>query len=136
VALITPLRDGMNLVAKEYVASRTRNDGVLIISELAGAAEELVEALVVNPYDLEGLADTLHRAMELTLKDRTERMLALRRRVRSRDINWWVREFLGATGYPLAPGAVHRVTARQSHASFEPAAWIQPVGRFGAREAN
>ncbi len=136
VALITPLRDGMNLVAKEYVASRTRNDGVLIISELAGAAEELVEALVVNPYDLEGLADTLHRAMDLTLKDKTERMQALRRRVLSRDINWWVREFLGAAGYPLHPGAVRRVTARLVGAPSEPAAWIQTVGRFGFREAN
>ena len=136
VALITPLRDGMNLVAKEYVASHTRNDGVLIVSELAGAAEEMEEALIVNPYDLEKVADTLRRAMDMTLKEKTERMQALRSRVLSRDINWWVREFLRAAGFSLARSDVHRGAARPAGVPFEPAAWIQPVGRLGVREAN
>jgi len=136
VALITPLRDGMNLVAKEYVASHTRDDGVLIISELAGAAEELEEALIVNPYDLEGVADTLRRAMDMTLKEKTQRMRALRRRVSSRDLNWWAREFLGSAGFAVPPPAAGRGTARQTGARSEPAAWLQPVGRFSAREMN
>jgi trehalose 6-phosphate synthase/phosphatase len=136
VALITPLRDGMNLVAKEYVASHTRDDGVLIISELAGAAEELEEALIVNPYDLEAVSDALRRAMDMTLKEKTERMRALRRRVQSRSIHWWVREFLREAGCSLAPPSLRRGAPRPAGFPSEPAAWIQPVGRYGTREAN
>jgi len=136
VALITPLRDGMNLVAKEYVASRTRNDGALIISELAGAAEEMEEAMVVNPYDLEEVSDSIRRAIDMPLKEKSERMRALRRGVLDHDIHWWLHEFLGAAGRSLAPLAYRRTPARSSATAGETATWIQSVGAAGAREAE
>ena len=136
IALVTPLRDGMNLVAKEYVASRTRDDGALIISRLAGAAEDMEEALAVNPYDLEDVSDALHRAAEMTLKEKTERMRALRRRVLTRDIHWWLREFLGAAGHSIPRGALRRIRTRSSASALEPASWIQSVGATVAREPD
>src|ERR1035437_10345832 len=70
IALVTPLRDGMNLVAKEFVASRTDGDGVLVLSEFAGAAAELTDALIVNPYDLDSVAVTVHAALEMSEQER------------------------------------------------------------------
>lgn len=96
VALVTPLRDGMNLVAKEYVAAQLENDGVLILSEMAGAAEELQEALLVNPFDIEAVADALHRALGMSDDERGARMSALRDRVRGHDVHAWVRGFVEA----------------------------------------
>jgi trehalose 6-phosphate synthase/phosphatase len=96
VALVTPLRDGMNLVAKEYVAAQVENDGVLILSEMAGAAEELSEALLVNPLDIEAVADALDRALDMTSDERRARMSALRDRIRSNDVHDWTRRFLEA----------------------------------------
>jgi len=123
-------------VAKEYVASRTRDDGALIISRLAGAAEDMEEALAVNPYDLEDVSDALHRAAEMTLKEKTERMRALRRRVLTRDIHWWLREFLGAAGHSIPRGALRRIRTRSSASALEPASWIQSVGATVAREPD
>ena len=97
IALVTPLRDGMNLVAKEYVAAHREGDGVLVLSELAGAAVELQEALVVNPFDLDAVAGALHRALTMPEDERRARMSALRDRVRAHDVHAWVRDFLGAT---------------------------------------
>ena len=94
--LVTPLRDGMNLVAKEYIASRGDEDGVLLLSEFAGAAEELGEALIVNPYDENGMADSMAHAMAMGQVERTARMRALRRRVLARKANDWAHEFLAA----------------------------------------
>lgn len=94
VALVTPLRDGMNLVAKEYVAAQLENDGVLILSHLAGAAEELQEALVVNPLDTDAVAEALHRALSMPEDERRSRMSALRDRVRAYDVHAWVNRFL------------------------------------------
>jgi trehalose 6-phosphate synthase/phosphatase len=98
VALVTPLRDGMNLVAKEYVTAQLENDGVLILSEMAGAAEEMQEALVVNPFDVEAVAETLHRAIAMPEDERRARMSALRDRVRANDVHAWVSRFLDAAG--------------------------------------
>ena len=99
VALVTPLRDGMNLVAKEYITAQLENDGVLILSEMAGAAEELQEALVVNPFDVEAVAEALHRAISMPQDERRARMSALRDRVRAHDVHAWVGRFLdGAAG--------------------------------------
>ncbi len=95
VALITPLRDGMNLVAKEYVMAQLEADGVLVLSEMAGAADELQEALVVNPFDIDAVADALHRALAMPEDERRARMSALRDRVRARDVHAWVAGFLG-----------------------------------------
>ena len=92
--LVTPIRDGMNLVAKEFVAARTDGDGVLILSEFAGAATELAEALQVNPFDIEGTADAIARGLEMPEDERRARMAALRRRVTTHDIHHWVRRFL------------------------------------------
>jgi len=94
VMVVTPLRDGMNLVAKEYVASRTDGDGVLVLSELAGAASELGEALIVNPYDVESLALSLERALSMPETERRERMSALRDKVRARPVELWAQGFV------------------------------------------
>ncbi|HEX9049040.1 MAG TPA: bifunctional alpha,alpha-trehalose-phosphate synthase (UDP-forming)/trehalose-phosphatase [Anaeromyxobacter sp.] len=96
VLAVTPLRDGMNLVAKEFVASRPDGDGVLVLSELAGAAAELSEAVLVNPYDVEAMADALHRALEMPPDERRTRMALLRERVASHDVHWWARTFVAA----------------------------------------
>src|SRR5207253_11293841 len=94
VVLVTPIRDGMNLVAKEFVASRPDEDGVLVLSEFAGAASELPEALLVNPYDVEQSAAAIERALPMAPEERRERMAQLRRRVMSYDVHWWARTFV------------------------------------------
>jgi trehalose 6-phosphate synthase/phosphatase len=96
VMLVTPLRDGMNLVAKEFVASRVDGDGVLVLSEFAGAASELAGALSVNPYDTEATAKAYLHALSMPRAERRERMRTLRRRVFDYDVHRWVREFLAA----------------------------------------
>ena len=97
IALITSLKDGMNLVAKEYCAANVANDGVLILSEFAGAAAQLRRnALVVNPYDIDGVADAIHRAYQMSSIERAIRMRRLRRSVRIHDIFWWMDSFLTA----------------------------------------
>jgi trehalose 6-phosphate synthase/phosphatase len=103
VALVTPLRDGMNLVAKEYVACQTREPGVLILSRLAGAAETMPEALLVNPYNTDAVAAAIHTALQMSLPERTERMSALRRREGVRDVHAWVDGFLARARAPIAP---------------------------------
>lgn len=97
VGLVTPLRDGMNLVAKEYVCVQPDDDpGVLVLSEFAGAAEEMTAALLVNPHDVEGTADSLQRALEMPLDERLERHAALKRVVEEGDVVTWSRAFLAA----------------------------------------
>jgi trehalose 6-phosphate synthase/phosphatase len=96
IALLTPLRDGMNLVAKEYIASRNGDQGVLILSEFAGAAEELTEALLVNPYDIDGMAAALKQALTMSAAERARRMSALRARVHGNNLDHWSRTFLSA----------------------------------------
>jgi len=95
VALVTPLKDGMNLVCKEYCACQVEDPGVLILSEFAGAASQLGGgALLVNPYDIEGVADALYRALTMPLSQRRRRMRLLRRNITQEDIFWWVDNFL------------------------------------------
>ena len=94
VMLVTPLRDGMNLVAKEFVASRTDGDGVLVLSEFAGAAWELPEALQVNPYDLDGSAEQFYRALTMSREERRARLAPLRTRVHTFDVHRWVDSFV------------------------------------------
>ncbi len=95
IALLTPLRDGMNLVAKEFIAAHPNDDAVLILSEFAGAAEELTEALLVNPYDSEAIALRLRQAIEMSAETRAQRMSVLREKVRSNSLERWSSEFLG-----------------------------------------
>ncbi|MFP3913941.1 MAG: trehalose-6-phosphate synthase [Actinomycetota bacterium] len=94
IMLVTPLRDGMNLVAKEYVATRLDNSGALVLSEFAGAAEQLEEALLVNPYDLDALAATIHRAVVMDEDEKRRRMRRLRRKVSRWDVHRWARHCL------------------------------------------
>jgi trehalose 6-phosphate synthase/phosphatase len=94
VMLVTPLRDGMNLVAKEYVAARTDLDGVLVLSEFAGCANELPEALTVNPYSIDEMADAFARALTMGVTERRQRMEGLRRTVLARDVRWWASTFM------------------------------------------
>lgn len=95
VGLVTPLYDGMNLVAKEYVAAQDPEDpGVLVLSEFAGAAEQMDAALIVNPHDIAGMADAVRRALDMSLDERRERWETLSRTVRDCDIGWWRRRFL------------------------------------------
>jgi trehalose 6-phosphate synthase len=96
IALLTPLRDGMNLVAKEFVASHPADDAVLILSEFAGAAEELTDALLVNPYDPDSIADSIREALEMRPEARAQRMRALREKVRRNNLERWSANFLSA----------------------------------------
>lgn len=97
IALVTPLKDGMNLVAKEYCACSIEEDCVLILSEFAGAAAQLGRgALLVNPYDIEGVADAILHAYEMNAAERRARMRRLRRSIRKYDVFWWVDSFLNA----------------------------------------
>ena len=94
VMMVTPFRDGMNLVAKEYVATRLDNSGVLVLSEFAGAALELRQALLVNPHDIDGMADAMELALSIDPADARRRMAALRRAVRKNDVYKWSESFL------------------------------------------
>jgi trehalose-6-phosphate synthase len=89
VMVVTPLRDGMNLVCKEYVASRVDGGGVLVLSEFAGAAQELSDAIIVNPHDLDGTAAALERAMTLPPKEARRRMSRMKSMVERQDVFGW-----------------------------------------------
>jgi len=94
-ALVTPLIDGLNLVSKEYVATKVDGDGVLILSEFAGASIQLRDgALLVNPFDEDEIAEAIYMALKMKRKERRERMMQMREIVLSEDINWWIREFM------------------------------------------
>jgi len=92
--IVSSLHDGMNLVAKEFVAARDDEDGVLVLSEMAGAAQELQEALIINPYDVDGFAETLMRAIDMPVAERRARMHALRRVVAGRNVFGWASDIL------------------------------------------
>lgn len=108
--IVSSLHDGMNLVAKEFVAAREDLGGVLVLSELAGAAQELTEAVIINPYDVEGFADGLQCALDMPDDERQRRMRALRRVVAGRDVFHWATEILeeldnlDPRSLPPAPG--------------------------------
>jgi trehalose 6-phosphate synthase len=96
VMLVTPLRDGMNLVAKEYVACRSDLGGALVLSEFTGAAAELRQAYLVNPHDLNGVKDAIVKALTQDPEEGRRRMRALRRQVLAHDVDRWARSFLDA----------------------------------------
>ncbi|MGA3252641.1 MAG: trehalose-6-phosphate synthase [Mycobacterium sp.] len=96
VMLVTPLRDGMNLVAKEYVACRSDLGGALVLSEFTGAAAELRQAYLVNPHDLEGVKDAIEAALNQSVEEGRRRMRSLRRQVLAHDVDRWARSFLDA----------------------------------------
>jgi trehalose 6-phosphate synthase len=92
--IVSSLHDGMNLVAKEFVAARDDNDGVLVLSELTGAAQELKQALLINPYDIDGFARAIERAIEMPAPERHARMRVLRRAVAGHDVFLWASDIL------------------------------------------
>ncbi|MGN6640911.1 MAG: bifunctional alpha,alpha-trehalose-phosphate synthase (UDP-forming)/trehalose-phosphatase [Mucilaginibacter sp.] len=94
VCLVTPMRDGMNLVSKEYIASRINNDGVLILSEMAGASKELIDALIVNPNNTEEVAKTIIKAAYMPLEEQQRRMISMRQMVSKFNIKHWVKIFM------------------------------------------
>ncbi len=111
VLLVTPLRDGMNLVVKEYIASRTDFQGMVVISETAGAASELSEAIIVNANDRNAIADGIKTALEMPLEEKIERNKILHNRLKRYDINMWAGEFL----YALARTKVEAVNTIQKN---------------------
>ena len=113
IALVTPLKDGMNLVAKEYCACCVENnDGVLILSQFAGAAEQLKPAVLVNPYDVEQVADAIFKVFRMSDAERRARMKRMRRIVHHEDVFWWVDSFLKA-GSQLAARSAQTASRRR-----------------------
>jgi trehalose 6-phosphate synthase len=94
ICIVSPLHDGLNLVAKEFIASNVDCNGALILSKFAGATEELKDAILVNPYDVEEFADSIKDALEMPKEERTERMRKLRNTVRKNNIYKWVADFI------------------------------------------
>ena len=104
IGLVTPLRDGMNLVAKEYVAAQSDEDpGVLVLSRFAGAADELDGAVIVNPYDIEAVAEAMHLGLTMPLDERQDRWRRLFAQVQQRDIVQWRQRFVDALERVPAP---------------------------------
>src|SRR5208282_3999500 len=95
ICLVTSLHDGMNLVAKEFVAARDDEDGVLVLSKFTGAAGELRDALLVNPYDVAGVAEAIFNGLEMSAAERRERMQRMRRQVMEYNIYLWAGKVLG-----------------------------------------
>ncbi len=95
VCLVTSLHDGMNLVAKEFVAARDDEDGVLVLSRFTGAAVELRDALLINPYDIVGVAEAIHAGLEMSREERRDRMERMRRQVMEYNIYMWAAKVLG-----------------------------------------
>ena len=124
VCLVTPLRDGMNLVAKEYVACQETNPGVLVLSEFAGAAEELYLSLRVNPYDVHEVAKAIATGLAMPLKEREVRMKRMRERVMRYDARQWADRFLGD------------LLSRQSKETATAAELEPHLGEIAARAAN
>ncbi len=103
VAMVTPLRDGMNLVAKEFIAAQDPEDpGVLILSRFAGAAAQMQDAILVNPYDTQALYERMQRALRMPLAERQARYQVLMKGLRKQDSTWWRNTFLKALTEPLA----------------------------------
>jgi trehalose 6-phosphate synthase/phosphatase len=94
IAMITPVRDGMNLVAKEFVATRVDGDGVLILSEMAGASKELYESITVNPFDLNKMSDIILQAIKMPKKEQIERNRSMQERLSRYTVNYWANDFM------------------------------------------
>ncbi|HEY0774793.1 MAG TPA: trehalose-6-phosphate synthase [Nocardioidaceae bacterium] len=114
IMVVTPLRDGMNLVAKEYVACRFNDDGALVLSEFAGAADELRQAFLINPYDINGMKSTMLEAINARPRDLQRRMKAMRKTVSEHDVSDWASGFLEALSQELP---AHHKTLRPARRS-------------------
>ncbi len=96
VALLTPLRDGMNLVAKEFIATKINHKGVLILSEMAGATKELGEALLVNPNNIKGTSDAIYKALTMSIQEQSKSIVSMQERIERYDVHKWASEFIVA----------------------------------------
>mgnify|MGYP006425932191 FL=1 len=96
IAMITPVRDGMNLVAKEFIASRVSGDGVLILSEMAGASKELFEAILINPFDKNAMADALLKAITMPVEEQKQRNIGMQKRLSRYTVDYWAKDFMKA----------------------------------------
>lgn len=117
IALVTPLRDGMNLVAKEYVASKSDNNGVLILSEMAGAIDELPEASRINPNNIRSIVEAVEEALEMPNEEKKRRLTAMRRRISSYTVQRWAADFvyqLEAIKKLQKKEGQHRITLKKS----------------------
>ena len=130
VLLVTALRDGMNLVAKEYVASRPDEHGALVLSEFAGAAIELPQAFLVNPHDIDGLKAAIIRAVQISPREAQRRMRAMRRRVFEHDVAHWASTFLKVAGSASEPSSPSDLAAIAG-AAATPGATARAVFRRG-----
>jgi trehalose 6-phosphate synthase/phosphatase len=139
VLLVTPLRDGMNLVAKEYAACRADEQGVLVLSEFAGAADELRDALLVNPHDIEGLKAAIVRAAHMPKEEQRRRMRSLRQAVHHNDVSHWAAGYLGAVQAAAESRQVgpsgERTEPIQVGAAFVPRSIDDRVRRLAASPA-
>jgi trehalose 6-phosphate synthase len=131
VMLVTPLRDGMNLVAKEYVACRNDESGALVLSEFTGAADELGGAFLVNPHDIEGLKDTIVRATAVSPAEARRRMRSMRRRVREHDVARWAQTFLSTLNGPDGGTSPNGDTDPDGHPSTDGHASTDPSSPSG-----
>jgi trehalose 6-phosphate synthase/phosphatase len=126
VALVTPLRDGMNLIAKEYVAAHAGREGVLVLSEMAGAARELTEAVQVNPFDLDAMVDAIDHALTMPTGEQIQRNDAMVRRLRRYTVQRWAEDFLGKLE------EVKRAQAEMEARLLDEATRARLLGRFSA----
>jgi len=138
VGLVTPVRDGMNLVAKEFVAAQDPKDpGVLIISPMAGAARELTGALQVNPYDKRGMAQAIQRALHMSLEERRQRHRKMLAALRANDIHHWYSTFCADLEEAASQAEGGKVTAKVGVKAVPPPGWWQrTVGRLFSSKAS
>ena len=134
VGLVTPLRDGMNLVAKEYVAAQNPDDpGVLVLSRFAGAVHELEQALIVNPYNLEETASAIQRAFEMPLRERRERWEAMMATIEANDVEHWCHTFLAELNGDASDNAIvgegQPALKEEAWRSTTASAWTSTIGR-------
>jgi len=130
VMLVTALRDGMNLVAKEYVATRYDNDGVLVLSEFTGASDDMRQALLVNPHDIEEVKDEIMHAVEMPVAERRRRMRAMRRRVLENDVARWSESFISELR--RSSSAARAAGVRRSGAEPQPGGSDESASPAGA----
>ncbi len=130
IALLTPIRDGMNLVAKEYIASRYNKRGVLILSEMAGAANEMSEALLINPNDADDIADALHEALTMPETEQIERNFILQDRLERYDIKKWSQDFRDSLKN------VHAAQQRFLSRKLDPSELTELASAFGEAESR
>ena len=129
IGLVTPLRDGMNLVAKEYVASQAPdNPGVLVLSQFAGAAQELKSALIVNPYDIEATATAIARAFTMPLDERKDRWHAMMAALRANSVHDWASDFLQALANESESGEFDRALDGARFPGFGGLDWLSAIG--------